>query len=152
MNAFSQFISIASISLAAAAGTYLVTGPPERTFVCDPGTLLPGEICLAQIPPNAPILWVDGRSRAQWQKDGLPGSILWDLSSSENAQAFEAEIALKILETPRVIVYCGDENCGLSHEIAKRITALDLGAQVSALKGGWRALNEAGRIFAAKGK
>ncbi len=146
MNALGQFITISMISLAAAATTHLIKGPPQRTFVCDPASLKPSEICLNQIPPGIAILWVDGRSRAQWKKDGLPGSILWNLDPTEDMQTFEAESAMRILETPRVIVYCGDENCGLSHEIAKRINALDLGADVSVLKGGWRALNEAGRI------
>jgi hypothetical protein len=50
------------------------------------------------------------------------------------------------METPRVIVYCGDENCGLSKQIAERIIGLGLGADVSVLRGGWRALQEAGRI------
>ena len=146
MNALVQFVAIGTISLTAAGATYLIKGPPQRSFVCDPTTLKPGEICLAQIPTSSPILWVDGRSRAQWQKDGLPGSVLWNLDPTEDIQAFETEVAMRVLETPRVIVYCGDENCGLSHEIAKRINTLDLGAQVSVLKGGWRALKEAGRI------
>jgi len=76
----------------------------------------------------------------------LPGSVLWNLDPAEDMQAFESEIVPKILETPRVIVYCGDENCGLSREVAKRIRALDLGAEVSVLRGGWKALVDAGRI------
>lgn len=146
MNALAQFVAIGAISLTAAGATYLIKGPPQRFFVCDPASLKPGEICLAQAPTGIAILWVDGRSRAQWQKDGLPGSVLWNLDPTEDMQAFETMIAMRVLETPRVVVYCGDENCGLSHEIAKRIIALDLGAEVSVLKGGWRALNEAGRI------
>ena len=61
-------------------------------------------------------------------------------------QAFEADVAMRIMTSPRVIVYCGDENCGLSRQIADRIIALQLGANVSVLRGGWRALKEAGRI------
>jgi hypothetical protein len=48
------------------------------------------------------------------------------------------------VDTPQVIVYCSDENCGVSHQVADRIRKLQLGAQVSVLHGGWRALNEAG--------
>jgi len=72
--------------------------------------------------------------------------VLWNLDPSEDMQAFEAEIAMRIMELPRVIVYCGDENCGLSRQIAERIRGLQLGAEVSVLRGGWRALSEAGRI------
>jgi rhodanese-related sulfurtransferase len=146
MNALAQLAAVCAISFAAAGATYWVKGPPARSFVCDPATLKPDEICLEQIPVDGPILWVDARQRSQWQESGVLGSVLWNLDPTEDPQAFEVEIATRVLETPRVIVYCGDENCGLSREIAQRIRNLDLGAEVSVLKGGWRALNEAGRI------
>jgi rhodanese-related sulfurtransferase len=146
MNALGQLAAIVFVATAAAGGTFWIKGPPVRTFVCDPATLKPDEICLQQIPSDARILWVDARLRKDWEKTGLPGSVLWNLDPAEDMQAFEAEIAMRVMETPRVIVYCGDENCGLSREIAARIRALELGAEVSVLRGGWRALNDAGRI------
>lgn len=146
MNAPGQLLAISFISLAAAGGTYLIKGPPGRAFVCDPATLKPDEVCLEQIAPDAKILWVDARSRKDWEKSGLPGSVLWNLDPGEDMQAFETEAAMRIMETPRVVVYCGDENCGLSRQVAERIRSLQLGAEVSVLHGGWRALNEAGRI------
>lgn len=146
MNAAGQLAAIASISLAAAAGTFWIKGPPARAFVCDPATLKPYEVCLQQIPTDAKILWVDARLRKDWEKTGLAGSVLWNLDPAEDMQAFEADIAMRIMDTPRVVVYCGDENCGLSHQIAERIRSLQLGAEVSVLRGGWRALHDAGRI------
>lgn len=146
MNSINQIVAILAISFSAAAGTYWIKGPPARSFICDPATLKPDEVCLQQIPADEKILWVDARHRAQWEKSGLPGSVLWDVDSSEDMQAFEAAIVPKILETPRVIVYCGDENCGLSREVANRIRALQLGAEVSVLKGGWQSLADAGLV------
>lgn len=146
MNAVAQFAAIVLISCAAAGGTYLFRGEPVRKLACDPSTLKPGEVCLEQIPPNEKILWVDARLRKDWEKTGVPDSILWNLDPSEDMQVFEAETAMKIMETPRVIVYCGDENCGISSQVAERIKALQLGAEVSVLRGGWRALSEAGRV------
>ncbi len=146
MKALGQLISIGLISIAAAGGTYFVKGPPQRTLACDPATLKPDEICLQQVSPNDKILWVDARHRKDWMKNGMPGSVLWNLDGDEDMQAFEAEIATHIMETPRVIVYCGDENCGLSRQVAERIRNLQLGAEVSVLKGGWRALHEAGKV------
>lgn len=146
MNSVSQLALVVAISLAAAGGTFLIKGAPGRAFVCDPASLKADEVCLQQIPEDAKVLWVDARSRAQWEKSGLPGSLLWSLDPSEDVQSFEAAVAMRVLETPRVIVYCGDENCGLSREVAKRIHALDLGAEVSVLRGGWQALVDAGRI------
>ena len=146
MNGFGQLVAIVGISLAASGGTYWIKGPPSRTLACEPATLKPGEVCLEQISPDAKILWVDARLRKDWKKNGLIGSVLWNLDPAEDMQAFEADVAMRIIETSRVIVYCSDENCGLSHQIAKKIRDLQLGAEVSVLRGGWRALNEAGRI------
>ncbi len=146
MKAVGELLAIGFISLAAAGGTYLVKGPPLRTLICDPSSLKPDEVCLEQIPADAKILWVDARHRKEWEKNGLPGSVLWNLDVTEDMQEFEAEVAMRIMETPQVIVYCGDENCGLSRQVADRIRALGLAEKVSVLHGGWRALSEAGRI------
>ena len=144
MNYQSQLAVIAAVSLAAAGVTFLVKGAPERRFFCDAANLKPGEVCLHQIPAGTTVLWVDARSRKDWEKNGVPGSILWNLDPAEDMLAFEAAAAVRIAETPRVIVYCGDENCGISSQVADRIRKLDLGAEVSVLRGGWRALSEAG--------
>lgn len=146
MNAVAQLAIIGTLSAAVAGGAYWVKGPPSRLLRCDPATLKPDEICLESIPVGADVVWVDARPRADWEKTGVPGSILWNLDPSEDMQAFEAEAAMKIATNPRVIVYCGDENCGVSRQVAERIRALDLGAEVSVLRGGWRALSEGGRI------
>ena len=146
MNALGQLSAIAVISLTAAGGTFWIKGPPTRKLTCDPSTLKTGELCLETISPDAKLLWVDARSRKDWEKSGVQGSLLWNLDPAEDMQAFEAEIAMQLMETPRVIVYCGDENCGISHQVAERIRALQMGAEVSVLRGGWRALNEAGRV------
>lgn len=146
MNAVPQLAVVAALSLAAAGGTWWIKGPPVRALHCDPATLKEDEVCLESISPGDPVVWVDARSRADWEKNGVPGSVLWNLDPAEDMQAFEAGVAARILTTPRVIVYCGDENCGLSRQVADRIRALDLGAKVSVLRGGWRALNEAGRV------
>ena len=105
MNALGQLAAILGISLAAAGGTYWIKGPPGRILSCDPATLKPGEVCLEQISPDAKVLWVDARLRKDWVKNGLPGSVLWNLDPGEDMQAFEADVAMRIMETPRVIVY-----------------------------------------------
>ena len=146
MNAVGQLAAIGLVSLAAAAGTFWIKGPPARTYVCDPATLKLDEVCLQQILTSEKILWVDARLRKDWEKSGIPGSVLWNLDPAEDMQAFEADTAMRIMETPQVIVYCGDENCGVSRQIAERIRGLQLGAEVAVLRGGWRALKDAGRI------
>jgi rhodanese-related sulfurtransferase len=148
MKSFGQLLGVVGVSLLAAGATFWIKGAPMRAFLCDPAGLREGEICLQQIVDFQKILWVDARLRKDWEKNGVPGSALWSLDPSEtqNMQAFEADIAMRIMDHPRVVVYCGDENCGLSRQVADKILALDLGAEVSVLRGGWRALNEAGKI------
>jgi rhodanese-related sulfurtransferase len=146
MNSFGQLALIATISLLAAGGTYFFKGPPERLLHCDPATLKPDEVCLESIPAGMDVVWVDARSRKDWENNGVSGSLLWNLDPAEDMQVFEAEIAMKVAMNPHVIVYCGDENCGVSRQIGDRIRALDLGAEVFVLRGGWRALSEAGRV------
>ena len=141
-----QLAIIAIISLAAASLTYLVKGPPTRSHLCDPSTRKADEICLSEITKPIGLLWVDARSRAAWQKNGLPEAILWNLDPAEDIQAFEANNAEKIAAAQRVIIYCGDENCGISRQVAERIRKLDLGPQVLVLNGGWRALKGAGLV------
>lgn len=146
MNASSQFLAIGLISFAAAGATFAVKGAPKRYFICDPKTLLADEICLTDVHDDGKILWVDARIRSDWQKNGVTGSLLWSLDTSEDQQAFEAEIAMRLMDSPIVIVYCGNENCGLSRQVADKIRQLGLGSEVKILKGGWRALHDAGRV------
>lgn len=145
MNAASQAAVIVALALAGAVGTWAVKGPPERVLRCLPGQLKPDEVCLEAVPGDG-VVWVDARPRKDWMANGLEGSMLWNIDPAEDMQAFEAEAVTRIAMTPRVVVYCGDENCGVSRQVAARIRGLDLGAEVLVLHGGWRALREAGRV------
>lgn len=141
-----QLVIIIAVSMGLAGICYLIKGPPMRSQQCDPTIRRADEICLGEITNPIGILWVDARARAAWQKNGIPESILWNLDPAEDMQAFEANNAEKIATAQKVVVYCGDENCGVSRQVAERIRKLDLGPQILILKGGWRALKEAGRV------
>lgn len=143
MTAVPQLGIIAFISLVAATGTWLVKGPPEKpaAFVCDPENLDEGEICLTDVEEN--VLWIDARSRAEWEENGLKGSVLWNLDPKEDANEMEAGAVMRIAAgVDQVVVYCGSETCGTSKQIAERIRALDLGPPVKSLHGGWDALRD----------
>jgi hypothetical protein len=60
--------------------------------------------------------------------------------------AFETANVEKIASAQMAVIYCGDENCGISRQVAARIRQLNLGPQISALNGGWRALKDAGMV------
>ena len=140
MKAVAQLAIIGLLSCIAAGGSWYFRSEPEapKPFVCDPDAISEGQICLADVPEGA--LWVDARSRAEWEKNGVEGSILWNFDPAEDAQKFESEAAMHIISAPLVVVYCGSEACGTSEQIAGLIAKLELGPEVRVLYGGWDAL------------
>lgn len=140
MNSAAQLGVIALLSLAASGGTWLVhkPAPAPVPVACDPSKLLADEICPAGV--SGKVTWVDARSRAEWKKDGMKGSVLWNLDPAEDANAMEAAAAASIYGAELVVVYCGSEACGTSRQVAERIRKMDLGPQVKVLRGGWAAL------------
>lgn len=142
MNTLAQFAVIGALSLTAAGGSWLLRKPPEEkpAFVCDPAKISPDEICLADVKDNA--LWIDARSRAEWTKNGLKGSVLWNMDPKEDPNTMEAEAAPHIAAAEMVVVYCGSEKCGTSREVADRIRKLGFGPEVKTLFGGWDAIRD----------
>ncbi|MFD2255204.1 rhodanese-like domain-containing protein [Luteolibacter algae] len=141
MKTLTQLAIIGVLACAAAGTTFLIKGPPEsRVIFCDPSTLRPDEICLADVEKDA--LWIDARSRSEWEKNGLDGSILWNLDPNEDSNAFEAEAAMHLIDARQVVVYCGSEACGTSRQIADRIRSLQFGPEVKVLFGGWEAIKD----------
>lgn len=146
VNSITQSLLILAIGGMAAGGTWWIKGPPTRMLVCDRTTLKPGEICVQDIPRDRDIVWIDARSRADWQRDGLPASLLWNEDAQEDALAMEAAVAMKVMTRNYIVVYCYDGQCNTSHNIASKVRKLNDRAEVWALYGGWRALSEAGLI------
>lgn len=147
MNTVRQLLLLLVLAGVTSATYRIVHGPPNRGSRCDPAALRADERCLSQLPHADPTtLWVDARPRQQWLKNGLPGSILWNLEPGEDMHAFEAQAMPRIADASLVVVYCGDEHCGISRQVAERIRALELGVEVVVLHGGWRALRDAGRV------
>ncbi len=145
MNPFIQLAVIGGLSLAAAAGTWMVKGPPTDPVVtCDPATIRPDEICLSQVSGN--VLWIDARSRAEWEQRRVEGSVLWNLSPDEDQQVMEVETATRMLQTGLVVVYCGSKACDTSRQVADRARKLGLGPEVRVLYGGWDALKGSNRV------
>lgn len=146
MRLIGQLVVLTAISLSASAIHFRLAGPPDRRVSCDPSTLKAHEVCLDQVMARwqGKVLWVDARSRKEWQADGVPGSILWSLDPAEDAFKFEEDVMNHLMEEPpAVIVYCGEGNCGLSHQVVGKILKLDPTRNVLALHGGVGALRAA---------
>ena len=142
MKTLAQAIGIGCLALLAAGLTFWLKGPPDRAVPCNPAALPADEVCLTRVMDEwqGAVLWVDARPRAEWQRDGMAGSLLWNLDQAEDMQAFEADGATRMMDGQRVVVYCSNENCGTSRQVADRIRALQLGNEVFVLHGGWKAL------------
>lgn len=129
--------------LIAGGVTYGVRGAPKRVFICDKSLLKEHEVCLADVmADDKGLVWVDARHRVDWQENRVKGAILWNLDKGEDMLQFEQDGAAAIWGAKRVVVYCTDEQCGLSHAVAGKIRTLDLCSRVEVLKGGWRALQD----------
>lgn len=80
-------------------------------------------------------LWVDARSRADYEKEHVPGAVLlnedeWDICLPAVLAAWQPG--------QRIIVYCSDRGCRASESVARRLKTLDL-TPVFVLDGGWDA-------------
>lgn len=153
MNAFTQLGLIAFISLTAASLNFRLIGPPERGVACDPSKLREDEICLADVlgRTDETVLWIDARPRAEWQADGLKGSVLWNLDPNEDEPQMEETVMTHLVDSTFAVVYCGEGNCGTSREIAARVRRLGVVDKVYALHGGIAALRAAGLADGIKG-
>lgn len=139
MKSVYQIAILIAISASAASVTWLLNEPHSKTIAhCDPASLKPDEICFDQVTED--VLWVDARSRTEWQKNGYPNSILWNLDPKEDALKMEADAVTKIIDFKTVVVYCSSKTCGTSRQIAEKIRKLDLGVDVKILHGGHTSL------------
>lgn len=148
MNAVGQLAVLIGISLTASAISYRIVGPPDRSVRCDPASLKPHEICLDDVMSRwqGKVLWVDARPRKEWEADGVPGSILWNVEPSEDGLKFEADAMAHLVESPPVIVYCHEGSCGLSLQVVDKILNLGVVTEVYALHGGSGTLKAAGML------
>lgn len=146
MNLAVQTAIVAGAALVASAVTFKVAGPPERGVVCRQELLKPGEICLEEVIRRweGKVLWIDARQRVDWEKNGVPGALLWNLT--EDQQAFEAAAMERLVEGLPVIVYCDSASCGVSAQVAAKIRALEVSPEVHSLHGGAEALKAAGML------
>jgi rhodanese-related sulfurtransferase len=146
-----QVALIVGISAVAALITRAIKPPLKQAppIVCDPATIAQDEICLNTVILDWKMdcIWIDARRRVDWEKDGIPGSLLLTTADGESFdQLLEQAFPTLAEKQKRVVVYCGDVGCGTSREIAKRLREYQLVPEVRALHGGWKALSQAGLV------
>jgi rhodanese-related sulfurtransferase len=148
MNTLQQTAAVAAIALAGAGLTWRLAGPPDRSVPCEQSRLPAGEVCLATVTGEwgGEVVWVDARPRAEWQRDGLRGSILLTTHEAENFQDLVAAALERLAVAKRVVIYCSDSGCATSHEVAKQLRGFGIGPEYYVLHGGWRSLAAAGLV------
>lgn len=148
MKALGQAALLCALTGVAGIATWKIKGAPDRTVPCEISQLKEGEICLSTVMAEWQnnVVWVDSRLRSDWEKDGLPGSLLITTANGENFDQLLEQAVPSLAEGKNVVVYCSDVGCGTSLEIAKRIREFGLAPEVKALHGGWKALQQAGLI------
>lgn len=133
------------LALVAAGGTWLVVGSPDRSVPCVADDLEEGWICLDDLLSSGEeIVWVDARSRKEWVRNGVEGSILLTDHNEENWDELVAEAAEKLFGASRVVIYCNETGCGSSQAVAEKLRELQLAERVEVLYGGWKALRSGG--------
>lgn len=90
---------------------------------------------------DAEVVWIDARSRANYEADHIPGAIL--LNPEEWGELlFESQESLQAAFDRPVIVYCDGEACTRSAEVGERLRELMGLSPVYVLKGDWRMLRD----------
>ena len=87
------------------------------------------------------VVWIDSRSRANYEADHLSGAILlnpeeWGELLFNNQDSFQS-----MLDRP-VIVYCDGDACTRSEDVARRLRELMGLDPVYILQGEWRELRD----------
>ncbi len=126
--------------------------PAAATALLHPGapswsedTPTDGEVTLAMVDAwGQSPLWVDARSREEFEADHIPGAILLNEDDWEDL-FFEFLDHWIMADEPAVVVYCGSRGCRASHLVAERLREEIGSPDVHVLRGGWETWTEASR-------
>lgn len=153
MKSSVEVVLIAVAAVGAGFATWAASGRPSG----DPAVelretpLREGEVRLETLREQGieGILWIDARKRPAWEEDGLEGSIHLSMVAdaplgAQIEQHFEALSA-----ATRVVIYCDDIHCSLSHDLAEKLRGEYAGlvpGEILVLQGGVTALRAGGML------
>lgn len=141
MNLVKEICLLAILSFIGAVATHFYHPQAPAWYVHqDPAK--EGEVTMSQIHSqwNDEVLWIDARSREDFEKEHIPNAIL--LNEAEvDALLFEHFDRIQSNEKP-IVIYCNGLSCEASHRMRdylKERIAID---QIFVLRGGWDAWKE----------
>lgn len=137
---FAGILILALLSVVGAAATALLH-PKAPSW--SGGKLSDGEITVASLPTDAPIIWIDARSHLAYASGHMEGAIL--LNEDEWNVLLE-DLLMRWQGGETLVVYCDGGQCHASKAVAARLKE-ELGMEnVFHLRNGWDALVEAGMV------
>ncbi len=143
MTALRQAVALLLLALLPAAVIgWIQIEPQDGKPGAHPGPIAEGEVTLAAAQTWELVLWVDARTRPQFDRAHIPGAV--PLSEERWDQDL---IALFDRWKPdsRVVVYCDSATCDKSRQIAERLRR-EVGLEnVHTLQGGWDAWRKGAR-------
>ena len=149
MRTATELVLVLACASLGALATWKIAGPPSRAVICDPAAVGAEEICLSTLLeewPAGSFLWIDARPRAEWEHNGIEGSVPLTLGGDTDFDAQVMASGEAFANATRAVVYCGSAGCGTSKEVVKRLNDLGMIPEVRALHGGWDALRQAGLV------
>lgn len=151
MKSSIEVVIIGLVAVAASFGIWMAggrpSGMPEQELASAP--LRPGEVQLATLVEGGldGILWVDARKESAWTSDGLKGSIHLTILSDDPLMAQVEEHLEELSDAGRVVVYCDDLHCSLSHDLANALREIGIvPGEILVLQGGMTALRQGGLV------
>lgn len=139
-----QFSILVFLTAISGYAIFLVSGSPLRKIPCDPARLEAWEVCWDTVRSewDANVLWVDARSRKEFEKGHLPGAIWIPQESSDSIlgdPTIMNRIGMAGIDGDKVVVYCATDACGSSKFVAGKIRSTGFHSEVYTLFGGWKA-------------
>ncbi len=127
-----EILLLISLSLIFAAGSALLH-PAAPSWSAD--ELAAGEVNMEIIEGwEDEFLWVDSRSREDYEEAHIPGALLLNEDDWDN---HFFDFLDHWIPGRKVVVYCGSQGCRASHQVAERLRNETREEEIYVLHGGW---------------
>lgn len=153
MKSVTELGLITAVALVAGLSNWLIEGKPSA----DPAKeleqvpLKEGEIALEQVLKDGGegVVWIDARPMEVWRAERMPDSINITMQSDEALGDQIIRHQDVLFGASRVIVYCDDVHCSVSHDLSEQLTGEYrdfVAGEILVLHGGMTALRKAGLV------
>lgn len=164
MKAIKQLIQVCTVLVVVSVATgltYLIKGEPNRYVKEDrpdqTKVIVPeGYISIDRILDEygGKVIWVDARSRSDWQYDGVKGSLFISSDPRENTEELIEENSQALFEAEQqgiaVVIYCNASGCSDSGMVKKQLMDAGFELPIFLLHGGYSAITHTPHILIKK--